>query len=240
MMLAYHELALTGGNDVYALSVEDFSRHAEIVSQRRGKSHCLTFDDGHMSNYELARPVLQALAIPAAFFVTTCWVDVLDTVMTWSHLRELSSEGFVLGSHTHTHALLTGCGEAALRNELRSSKMLLEDRVGREVTLLSLPGGRGDARVLRACREAGYECVYTSRVGQYLPATDTMPEVIGRYVVTRATSERTLNAYLNGSPATCGLLRLESSAKGWAKMLVGDGLYRRAWRKIARSQSYGT
>jgi peptidoglycan/xylan/chitin deacetylase (PgdA/CDA1 family) len=240
MMLAYHEISVDRDEDIYALSVRSFRRHAEKIAQWGGSQDSLSFDDGHVSNYVLARPVLHEFAIQATFFVTTCWTGVLDSVMTWRQLRELSDEGFTIASHTHTHALLTTCGPQALRNELEVSKKLLEDRLGKKVNAISLPGGRGNERILRACGAAGYTKVYTSRVGEHLPRTETMPEVIGRYLVTRATTEQTLTAYLQGSPATLRRLRLESSAKAWLKKLVGDGLYRSAWRKMARSQSYGT
>jgi peptidoglycan/xylan/chitin deacetylase (PgdA/CDA1 family) len=240
MILAYHELALKSESDVYALSVRTFGRHAETIAQCRGNREILSFDDGHISNYELARPVLKEFGIPAIFFITTCWTGVLGSVMTWRQLVELSNEGFTIGSHTHTHPLLTDCSPLALRNELETSKKLLEDRLGKLVNVISLPGGRGNKRVLGACQAAGYSKVYTSRVGEYARAADSMPEVIGRYVVTRATTEQTLTAYLKGSPATWRRLRLESTVKASIKKLVGDSLYRRAWRKIARSQSYGT
>src|SRR5579859_1498798 len=116
MMLAYHELASKDQNDVYALSVEIFCRHIQQVGQCHGKQQAVSFDDGHISNYELALPVLKEFTIPAIFFVTTCWVDLLGSVMTWPQLRELAAQGHIIGSHTHTHALLTTCGRAALRN----------------------------------------------------------------------------------------------------------------------------
>jgi peptidoglycan/xylan/chitin deacetylase (PgdA/CDA1 family) len=240
MMLAYHELTRNREKDIYSITESIFRRHVSTIAQCCGKQDALSFDDGHISNYELASPVVREFAIPAIVFITTCWIDALDSVMTWRHLRELSNEGFTIGSHGHTHALLTTCGQAALRNELEVSKRLLEDRLGKQVDVISLPGGRGNDRVLRACRKAGFSKVYTSRVGEYSPANDDMPEVIGRYVVTRGTTEQTLAAYLQGGRATLRRLRIESSAKVWIKSLVGDGLYRRAWRKLARSQSYGT
>jgi|UPI0006847DFD peptidoglycan/xylan/chitin deacetylase (PgdA/CDA1 family) len=240
MMLAYHELSKAGGRDVYALSPEKFRRHVDIVSRHGRASYYLSFDDGHASNFELARPILQEHEVPALFFITTAWVGVLGSVMSWSQVRQLFSEGHIIGSHTHTHPLLTSCGEKALRNELTASKRLIEDHLGGEVNTISLPGGRANPGILMACREAGYTRVYTSRVGEFMPMTETTPEVIGRYIVTRATSDLTLTAYLAGEARTRRRLRCEALAKSSLKALMGDGLYQKVWRKVARSQSFGT
>ena len=240
MMLAYHELSDRPENDVYALPLHTFRSHAALVAKLRGSLPALSFDDGHVSNFTLALPILQSLEVPAVFFVTTCWIDVSGSSMTWLQLRQLSQDGFTVASHTHTHPLLTHCGDAALENELTVSKQVIEDRLGKAVDMISLPGGRTDARILRACLAAGYTTVYTSRVGEQLPPTDQRPRVVGRYVVTRATTEQTLAQYLQGHPSTWRRLRFESLAKSWGKKLLGDGLYQRAWRRFARSRSYGT
>ena len=156
--------------------------------------------------------------------------------MTWSHLRELHRLGHTVASHTHTHPMLTACRNAALRKELNASRQILEDQLGIEVSSISVPGGRVDARVLLACCEAGYRRVYTSRAGEYRAADATTPEVIGRYIVRRAASDRTLASYLAGDLGTLRRLRFEANAKGFAKLLMGDSLYALAWRKAVRSR----
>lgn len=238
-MLGYHEFSEAPEKDVYALTSASFRRHAMIVRENCGVGDCLSFDDGHVSQFSIAYPILQEFSLPAMFFITTAWVGVLESVMTWDKLRELRRSGYTLGSHTHTHPMLTGCGNAALRNELSVSKHILEDQLDKEVSTISIPGGRVDARVLVACGEAGYRAVYTSRVGECLAATGTTPEVSGRFTVTRGTSEHRLASYLGGDPGTLRRLQLAASARQLAKAVIGDSLYQKAWRKVLRSQSYG-
>ena len=158
--------------------------------------------------------------------------------MSWRELRELHQAGHTIGSHTHTHPMLTGCGNRSLRNELEVSKRLLEDLIGDEVDCISIPSGRVDRRVLAACKAAGYRRVYTSRVCECRAPSQELPEVIGRLVVRRATTEHTLRDYLAGKPATCRRLRFASATTAFAKALIGDSLYQRVWRYSLRSKLY--
>ena len=237
MMLAYHELSKEHVDDVYTLPISTFRVHAMTVGAQGGWRECITFDDGHASNYTLAPPILAAFNLRAIFFVTTAWTGVLESAMSWGQLRELSTLGHSIGSHTHTHPFLTSCSDSALREELSMSRQLIEQQLGTEVDTVSLPGGRVDARVLGACAEAGYHRVFTSLVGQYRPAADGMPEVIGRYVVTRSTTPLILREYLSGEPRIRRRLQFEARAKKLVRSILGDELYQKAWRRAFRSQA---
>jgi peptidoglycan/xylan/chitin deacetylase (PgdA/CDA1 family) len=239
MILAYHEFCETPARDVYAVTREIFWRHALCLFEHGGRADCVTFDDAHPSQFRIAAPVLNQLGISGIFFATTAWIGCHAAVMTWRELRELHKAGHTIGSHTHTHPMLTACGERTLRNELAVSRQLLEDLIGAEVSSISIPSGRVNTVVLAACKEAGYRRVYTSRVGEYKPASGNWPEVIGRLVVRRMTSERTLAAYMEGKGGTCWRLRMESEAKRFVKAIVGDSLYQRVWRRAVRSKLYG-
>jgi len=240
MMLGYHEFAEFEDKDVYALSSTTFLRHAQIVQQTCGNDICITFDDGHISQFAIAFPILKELGLPAMFFITTAWVGVLNSVVSWQQLRELCDSGYTVGSHSHTHPMLTACGIAHLRNELSVSRRILEDQLGRDVTSISIPAGRVNDRVLAACVEAGYRRVFTSRVAEYRSASGASPEVVGRFIVTRGIDEEKLASYMRNDPGTLYRLRLVASSKRLVKAVVGDSIYQRAWRRAVRSESHGT
>jgi peptidoglycan/xylan/chitin deacetylase (PgdA/CDA1 family) len=238
MIVAYHEFSETPVRDVYAVTRETFRRHALLAAEGGGLKDCITFDDAHHSQFSIAAPILDQLGMTGIFFATTAWIGCHSEIMSWRELRELHESGHTIGSHTHTHPMLTACGSRSLRNELEVSRQLLEDLIGDEVNCLSIPSGRVDTRVLAACKAAGYRRVYTSRVGEYVAPSQELPEVIGRFVVRRATKEQTLRDYLAGNPATCRRLRMASASKELAKSLVGDSIYQRLWRYAVRSKLY--
>jgi peptidoglycan/xylan/chitin deacetylase (PgdA/CDA1 family) len=238
MIVGYHEFSNAPVRDVYAVTGETFLRHALLAAENGGVKDAITFDDAHHSQFSTAAPILNRLGMTGVFFATTAWIGCHPDMMSWRELRELHEAGHTIGSHTHTHPMLTTCGDRSLRNELEVSRQLLEDLIEDQVNCISIPSGRVDLRVLAACKAAGYRRVYTSLVGEYRAPSEKLPEVIGRFIVKRATTEKTLRDYLEGNPATCRRLRMASAGKEFAKTLVGDSLYQRVWRYAVRSKLY--
>jgi peptidoglycan/xylan/chitin deacetylase (PgdA/CDA1 family) len=147
---------------------------ARQAPDRGGFRAIVTFDDGFRSFSENALPELAERGIPAALFVPAGnlgrppeWLagsghaDARETVLAAEELRRLPAGLVTVGSHTLTHAPLSGLGEADARRELVESRAGLERVLGRAVTLLSLPHGDFDERVLELAREAEYERVFT-------------------------------------------------------------------------------
>ena len=82
--------------------------------------------------------------------------------VSWSMLRAMQEGGFLVGSHTRTHALLTNESNEDIRDEARGSRATLEERLGRPVEHFAYPDGRCDARTVAAVAAAGYRFAYTT------------------------------------------------------------------------------
>jgi peptidoglycan/xylan/chitin deacetylase (PgdA/CDA1 family) len=122
----------------------------------------LTFDDGLRNTAEEAAPVLGALGFRATVFVVAgCCGRTNDwpgqgrgiprlPLLTLAEVAGLARDGFEVGAHGLTHAPLDVLPPAEAEREVKESRQILEDALGREVTVFAYPYGRGDARV-RAC-----------------------------------------------------------------------------------------
>ncbi len=121
----------------------------------------LSFDDGHMTNYTVAYPMLEKYGYKAFFFVTTDWIDK-DFYMTEEMVKELSASGMIIGSHGTTHRYLTDVTLKEARTELEKSKKTLEDKLGIPITSLSAPGGRMNERVAELAASMGYTDIFVS------------------------------------------------------------------------------
>src|SRR5262245_56542395 len=122
LILMYHDLAVSlehvpPGHRPYVLDPLAFRGQMRAiatqglpvltVSQWCTSSHSshsliLTFDDGHVSNYELALPVLLECQLKATFFVTAGFIGT-GVTMNWEQIRALHTAGMEIGSHTLTH-----------------------------------------------------------------------------------------------------------------------------------------
>ncbi|MDR2729059.1 MAG: polysaccharide deacetylase family protein [Chitinispirillales bacterium] len=139
-------------------------QHTSVQKDSR-LSTAITFDDGLMSFYDNAYPLLEEKNIkstifPAAGLIgkTGGW-DVMGQTrhITASMLREIASTGHEIGSHSLTHANLVWLNNDNLKKELCDSKAVLEDIIGSAVKSLSFPFGSWNKRVWDAAKSAGYE-----------------------------------------------------------------------------------
>jgi len=104
---------------------------------------CVTFDDGYEDNYSAAVPLLRRHQIPAAFFVSTGFIDSKRSFphdegkrssplpnMTWDNLREMKQHGFVIGSHTVNHIDCALESRETVQVELHASLAKLRSELG--------------------------------------------------------------------------------------------------------------
>jgi len=61
--------------------------------------------------------------------------------LTWRQLQQLVAHGYEIGSHSISHPRLTAITRTSLRWELRTSKQILEERLGCPVVTLAYPNG---------------------------------------------------------------------------------------------------
>jgi len=64
-----------------------------------------------------------------------------DELMTWDQIREVSRGGIVIGSHTHSHTVLSTIPFIEQKREISMSKTILERELGCMVNSLSYPVG---------------------------------------------------------------------------------------------------
>lgn len=229
--LLYHELRLEAAAYSYVMSCARFAEHLHLLDTLPVASYrpVVTFDDGHVSNYTHALPMLEKFARKAHFFITAGWTGTRSEYMTPSQLRALQDAGHTIGAHGWSHTLLTQCSPTQLRHELQDTRAALEDHLAAPVTSISLPGGRSNAAVLQACGEAGYTTVWTS-VPQ---AVSSVHEAtVGRLNVLAGSTDASLRGLFD--PASGDLARATRMArlKSMAQRALGDDLYARLWAML--------
>ncbi len=238
LYLLYHELRPNSSKYSYAIETKVFEQHMDLFVQIRGTADLglypeITFDDGHISNFEFALPILQSRGLKAHFFITAGWTGKRVGYMGWPELRTLHQGGQLIGAHGWTHTLLTHCNVNELQTELGNARLTLEDKLGTSITTMSLPGGRYNRRVITACQEAGYTEIYTS-----IPRAETAPlgPMIGRLNIRGNMHLEFIAKVLRPDSNVLSSLERQYQIKAAAKTLLGDRLYEKLWTLLNRKE----
>jgi peptidoglycan/xylan/chitin deacetylase (PgdA/CDA1 family) len=154
----------------------------------------LTFDDGRVSDYEIAFPLLLEAGVRAEFFVNTAHVGT-EGYLSWQQMSEMQSRGMSFESHSHEHVDLTQLPLHEKERQLKLSKQILEARLGSEVKFLAVPYGRLSPEVVEVAIETGYRGVCTSWSWPMQPGA----RLVSRVVIYAHTSPRGFKNLLSGS-----------------------------------------
>ncbi len=163
------------GADLYDVSAENFRAQLSWLKEHlyrsvtihknldafSTKETLLTFDDGEMNNYTVALPLLKEFGFAGHFFLIAKRVGK-EGYMGWEHIRQLQSDGMVIGSHGFSHEILTNLLDTQIQEELTASKKYLERNLGLPIESISIPRGFCDDKIIRMAREAGYRYIFMS------------------------------------------------------------------------------
>ena len=223
MVLCYHRLEeKPRPHDPLAMTPEEFEKEMQQIKDagfsvipmqdflawRRGdkdipaKSCVITIDDGYVSGYDTAWPILKKFNYPFTMFVYINYIGSGGKSVSWDQLAEMRDAGVDIQSHTYYHSNLRSPGtgvdktthekveadikslgmDGYLRKEIVDSKQILEKQLGIKVNCIAYPYGNYSQKVRDLVKEAGYEAgftVYGQRLGYSTPAFD----ILGRYAV---------------------------------------------------------
>ena len=125
----------------------------------------LTFDDGFANLLPHAAPLLATLGFRATLFAvsgrcgqTNDWPGQAPGIprlplLSWAELAQISAAGFEIGAHTVSHRPLTALSDEEARREIRESKAMIENHLGRPVTTFAYPFGRMNTASRECVRE---------------------------------------------------------------------------------------
>ena len=91
--------------------------------------------------------------------------------LDWKEAREMIAGGMAIGSHTHSHCVLSQLPPEGQREELSRSRNLLKEELGVETEVLAYPVGHRasfTAETQNAAREAGYRAAFSYYGGMNL------------------------------------------------------------------------
>lgn len=147
-------------------SLAEMYRRVAKDSSLQEKTVVLTFDDGYLDNYEVARPILEKYGFRGTFFIISGKIGQAE-YMDEAQIRELAVAGNEIGSHTVLHLDLTNLSSAKMKTEVEKSKADLEKIIGEsaraQIISFCYPAGKLNPETVAAVEGAGYKIAVTTQ-----------------------------------------------------------------------------
>jgi len=96
----------------------------------------------------------------------------LRRFLNWDEAREMTAGGMAIGSHTHSHHVLSQLEPERQYEELSRSRAILREQLGVEADVLAYPVGKTasfTSETQRVARDAGYRAAFSFYGGTNLP-----------------------------------------------------------------------
>lgn len=185
-ILSYHKIGVSFDlsfcwHDRYAfLRHLDFyqSNHLQLktltqtISQPDTNNLALVFDDSFSGIYDFFdefknRDIKTTIFTISGFIGRYDRWEISLAGLSFLHLnrkqlQQLSLDGHEIGSHSLTHRALTSLRNQELKDELSTSKQIIEDITGKECFSLSVPFGLINQKVFDFAQSAGYQNIVST------------------------------------------------------------------------------
>jgi peptidoglycan/xylan/chitin deacetylase (PgdA/CDA1 family) len=182
--------------------------------------YLVTVDDGGVSYYTVIADRLEQYGWRGHCFVST---DRIGTrgFLDARQIRELDARGHVIGSHSASHPpRFSACSPAQMRDEWADSRRVLEDIVGHDVDVASVPGGYFSKAVAKAAADAGIRILFTSEPVTSLDRCDGCL-IAGRFTIRSGDASDASRQLVAMSGWARSRAWLDWNAKGLVKPILG-------------------
>ena len=136
-----------------------------LVEKKKERKILFTVDDGLLSFYENAWPILKKKQIPFILFVNTREVGAFN-YMNWDQIRELYKEDFVeIGNHSHSHEYLVDESREVIENDILKSIKIFEEKLGKNSDFFSYPFGEYSSEFKNLIKSLGFKYAFGQHSG---------------------------------------------------------------------------
>jgi len=150
-------------SNIKFINPKDFEK--EINDNKKQRKLLLTIDDGFLSFYNNAWPLLKKNKIPFILFVSTREIGSFN-YMSWDQIKEISRENFVeIGNHSHTHEYLVDETDEIIEADIQKSINIFKEKLGKNSEFFSYPFGEYSENFKYIIKKLGFKYAFGQHSG---------------------------------------------------------------------------
>jgi len=155
-------------NGFNVLSLPEIVDTLKSKKANKDRTVAITFDDGFISVYTNAFPILKAHGLPFTVFVNTDPIQAKrPTHVSWEQLEEMKKHGATVANHTHKHSHLINSRSHSTNSndrkwqdefisEVNTAQNLLKAKLNQDIRLFAYPYGEFDQYSNQLLADMGY------------------------------------------------------------------------------------
>jgi peptidoglycan/xylan/chitin deacetylase (PgdA/CDA1 family) len=174
-ILLYHRIGVSSTNNPYYLPPDKFEQQMKLLhdweytvipvellvkaikegAELPPRPVILTFDDGDVSVYTTAFPIMQKYGLTGVTYIVGNYMGT-DGYMSAGQIKKLVAAGWEVGSHSRSHRDLTRLAPEVQRMEIVEARKVLQKATGADVSTFAYPFGLMNSAVGDYAHFAGY------------------------------------------------------------------------------------
>ena len=157
------QLNIIKKQEIRFIHPKDFEK--SLSQNKKERKILFTVDDGLISFYENAWPILKERKIPFILFVNTREVGAYN-YMNWEQIKELYSSDLVeIGNHSHSHEYLVDTSADVIKNDIAESIRIFKKNLGKNSDFFSYPFGEYSLEFKQIIKEFGFKYAFGQHSG---------------------------------------------------------------------------
>lgn len=189
-VLSYHNFSKGKSNNLLTVSAKNFAAQLGYLKQENfhtltldqlqeflalgqapQNSILLTIDDGWISTYKVAYPMLQKFSFNATLFLPTNYVDEQNPkIISWEQAREMVNDNSIdIQCHTKGHQDLNLLKEgqslqsyiSSVEDQVINSRKVINKEIGKSVNSIAYPYGNTNPVAIEILKHNEYKTAFT-------------------------------------------------------------------------------
>ena len=157
------QLKIIENENIQFIDPKNFKEN--LSQNKKERKILLTIDDGLLSFYQNAWPILKKKKIPFILFVNTREVGSFN-YMNWDQILELHNTDHVeIGNHSHSHEYLVDESPKIIKNDILESIEIFNEKLGRNSNFFSYPFGEYSLEFKKIIKELGFDYAFGQHSG---------------------------------------------------------------------------